>query len=139
MHADLLDDQFQATQEYCNAQTAFRNALQRERSSNDGSTTSVVQATLQYQRALFAIQDNMKALDEAYQIMLQRNNRQDRRLVQVFEQHIQRAKRIVQTIAPTPVVHRQGVLQAQSVSVDDMTLALSALRASIRTVKESFK
>ncbi|GKY92162.1 hypothetical protein MPSEU_000187500 [Mayamaea pseudoterrestris] len=137
---NLLNDQFQATQEYINAQTTLRNALQRDGQSaiREDNATSVVQATLQYQRALYALQDSTKAIDDAYAHLLQSGDA-NRRLLPLLEEHIRRTKRIISSISSTPVVHPNGVLQTQSMTIDDMTLALSALRASIRTVTDASK
>lgn len=147
---DLLRNQFQCAQDYCNAQTALRNALLRSSGSSIESTTSdyddddgspssvrsvVVQATMAYQTALYELQDLLKALDEEYQDILS-NNLMNRQFIGLLGEHLQRTQRIIASIISSspPVMHPSGVMQSQSVSVDDMTLALSTLRASLRTV-----
>jgi hypothetical protein len=139
---DLLGRQFEVTQDFCNAQTGLRNALQRDGHDNI-EDESVVQATLHYQGALYALQDLMHYLDQEYESHVQESsssssssNSQNRRRLQLLKEHVQRTRRIVGSIASVPVVHPQGVLQTQSLSVEDMTLALSTLRASIRTLTQ---
>ena len=134
---DILNDQFEATQDYCNAQTALRNALQSDALSGSNRTTSVVSATIQYESALRAIQTATRAVDEEYRRLQSENKILRPSRLELLEQHMERTKRVIQSVSAAPVVHSNGILNAQSVSIHDMTVALSVLRASIRTMSES--
>ena len=130
----ILNEQFEATQEYCNAQTALRNALQNDTAFSN-STTSVVQATIQYEAAMRALQNATRTVDEEYQRIKSEGNIRPSRL-ELLEQHMERTKRVIRSVSAVPVVHSNGILNAQSVSVNDMTVALSVMRASIRSLGE---
>jgi phage/plasmid primase-like uncharacterized protein len=145
---ELLDNQFQATQEYCNARTALRNALIRDDSSSKDNSFSTVEGdgmesvTLQYQRAVQKLRMALQRLEEEHRRMQEQvendtDGRSNQRVVvALLTRHMERSERIVHSISSTPVMHPNGIPYMQTVSVDEMTLALSTLRASIRTLTD---
>lgn len=159
----LLREQYSAIEDYCNAQTSFRNTIvARQDSSISGSTSTGLdrqlclnQALMNHQVALDRVDDNLHALHQLLKALSPSNETTSSQspmktrktdstaLQQVLSQHLQRSERVLQTIFMEGggAFHPNGLpvpmREAESESTSSaLMVALSSLRASIQLVQE---
>lgn len=149
----LLREQYSATEDYCNAQTSFRNAVvSRQDSSNSGQSPMRLnryvvlnQALMHHQTALDRIQENLQHLHEHHNALSESYETPDSGsalLQKVLSQHLQRTERVLRTIyiegggvyhpngLPVPTGEGESENAASALMV-----ALSTLRASMHLVQ----
>jgi hypothetical protein len=142
----LLDDQYQAVENYCNAQTALFNAIhsreppqlpsarRREGSaavSSDRGAPAVDEALRSHGDAITALHRNLRSLREV-RSKLPRNWRD------IVSDHTDRMDHILAWLGgQEPLAHPNGVPCRAEISTDAFTLALTSTRASIRVVKDA--
>lgn len=170
--AQVLQEQYQSVENYCNATTILYNATQhpsQSASSSSSSTASsdLYQATLQQQDSLGCVQNNLRSLEkliEHYKETSEPSNdnaddgnnppHQRRRMRTALEhslcEHVARTRRILTTIyhsgqgaafhtnglPVTPKIQPIGTI-ASSAHYDSRLVALTTLRASIKTVTDN--
>ena len=133
--AELLEEQYQVTEAFANAQTRLWNATTREKSSNEhgnssrsnpsvaSSNTSPAAAVQAHARSRQDVRNNLQALQ--YKL--------DGR----HPQHLDLSRRVVKTIANNPSWHANGIpcIGADAASMlRANTVAMASLKASMVAV-----
>jgi hypothetical protein len=116
--AQVLGEQFDAVQEYCNAQTTLSNATQDE-------STIMLESIVQLDEALRRVKTNYESLTSRALLSARRN--------QALQEHIELTQRVLKTVHDARNSH--GILLAGSSSMPTKTVALAALRASESRVR----
>jgi len=170
--AQVLEEQYQFIEKYCNATTILYNAIQHpsqsaSSSSSSAASSDLYQATLQQQDSLGHVQNNLRSLEkliEHYTETSETSNdnaddgnshpHQRRRGRTALErslcEHVARTRRILTTIYQsgqgaafhtnglpvTPKIQPIGTI-ASNAHCDSRLVALTTLRASIKTVTDN--
>lgn len=142
----LLTEQYQAVEEYANAQTALYNALHSKKPAHRGgggsgfrgpaslhSTHDFAALLRSYSDAVTRVQSSTHQLQERSSsptmLTLDRGRRR------VVDQHRERMSIILNSMGGQPLVHPNGIPANKTLGPDDFLIALSATRASIRVVQ----
>ena len=118
--SELLNEQYALTESYCNAETALRNAI---------LSGQPIDAALRHQ------QEALRSLQIHFQALRQIESMES---AGVWRDHVQRTRRILQSV--TPEYHANGLPKPTNddgQSKETVLLALSTLRASIHSVKDT--
>jgi hypothetical protein len=138
----LLDAQYQAVENYCNAQTSLFNAIHSKERPQYSSVrrqdafaadrvAPVDEALRAHGDAIAALHRNLRSLQEVH-AKLPRN------LKNVVGDHMDRMDHILAWLGgQEPLVHPNGIPFRAAISTDAFTLALTSTRASIRVVKDA--
>jgi hypothetical protein len=153
----LLDAQYEHTVDYCNAQTSLQNAITPSTASRHhmmGSTTiSVASAVQTLQASVSRVQMDLKRLENVLFLDDDENIDDspgqkltlDRIVVQGLTHHVERSRRILDTLHSSTSLAPHGIPVVVNTSTatgddDDLlntkTIALSTLRASIHQLQE---
>jgi hypothetical protein len=151
--AKLLKEQYQCTEDYCNATTALHNALQQQTSQacGIGGSNNLFRATQHYQDVLHRVQKCLGSLEKLIEDLTEIESTQNRDcrttpLLECLQQHLARTRRILATIYKSSgegsSFHSNGLpTPKQSGGGSDTNarlVALATLRASIKTVLDKF-
>jgi hypothetical protein len=158
---NLLQEQYSATEDYCNAQTALRNVVvSRQEISADGSAWNknhqrlvLNQALRQHQKSHDRLHSNLQALKQQESYMSASSNISNPESsyvlrstvpVDLLSQHIRRSQRILETIYyegggayhPNGLAKPMTTDSISTTTTSNMMVALSTLRASIQLVQD---
>jgi hypothetical protein len=127
----LLNSQYEHVESYCNAQTRLQNALtEGNRSKSDPHQlyqAKLNQHVTSLQKTLGKVQSDLVEL-EGYNI-------KNERLQQLLDSHVERSKRVLTTIYRHGGIYHANGLPAGKDSIEEKTVALSALKASITQIQ----
>lgn len=147
----LLREQYQCTEHYCNASTALHNQIQQQQQQHrhrqhngiGTATTDLLRSTQNYQDTLHQLQTCMKSLETIIMDMAEESCHGNRPLLEcLLQEHLERSRRILGTIYSSgegSCFHANGLptpKQSLSDIVNSRLVALSTLRASIKTVSD---
>lgn len=146
---ELLEEQYNVTEAYANAQTMLWNATQRQQNHSDTmvnhaaetggnslpSTTLISSSVQQHYDALREVQSNLQHLQQYS------DNNSNNHPGKVLQQHVALTKRVLQTLAHNPCTWQSNGLPRQHAtreeSISNATVAMATLKASIaRTLSQ---
>jgi hypothetical protein len=141
----VLDAQYEAVENYCNAQTALFNAIHSRETPQHPSVGRQLQADSPDHRVASSVDGAVRSHGDAVSA-LHRNLRDlhelhpqlPRNVRRVVSEHIDRMEHILAWLGGhEPLVHPNGVPCRAEISTDAFTLALTSTRASLRLVKDA--
>ena len=140
----LLEEQYAATERYCNTQTALRNIVvsRQDGSRSKNRNLKLSQALRDHEEAVERVHSNLQALHQHEAAPLKQAEETPQfpcaALAKVLSEHVKRSRRVLQTIHREGAYHPNGIpLPTENTSATStMLVALSTLRASIQVVQE---
>jgi hypothetical protein len=123
--SELLEEQYQRTEAFANAQTRLWNVTTKSKNGNASSLLSTSSAVRSHSKARRDVQEILKCLQE------------NQGLKERHSKHFALSQRVIKTIANNPSWHANGVPNTHAdpaAMLEANTVAMAALKASIASI-----